>query len=327
MLLNILKINNYLVYVYLFLLALAAGIFSINYSANAPVLDNSALSFFLQQGNYGVVSKISGIILLLANVLLFDLCINSQEVVEKNNHIPSFLLSIFLCYAIGLNPLHPILFAQLLLSASLWFFISIYKADRVYSPIFNGAFCLAVATIIYPPYSLFMVLCFVCLLTLRTFSLREWLLAILGICLPYFFYFSLLFLFDKNPQQVFLILRDSFHAPSIPAYLKGSFLINFSVITIAVFALIFFLIKTVSNKIKTQKAFVIFLWMFIFSIPMWFIVSTGVAFGGLLSAMPLSVFCGIYLGSAKSRILAELLTWVLLILFIVSMLQQASIIN
>ena len=198
MLLNILKINNYLVYVYLFLLALIAGIFSINYTANASVFDNSALSFFFQQSDYGLVSKIIGVILLLANVLLFDLFINSQEVVEKNNHVPSFLLSVFLCYAISLNPLHPILFAQLLLSASLWFFISIYKSDKVYSPLFNGAFCLSAATIIYPPYILFTMLCFICLLVLRTFSLREWLLTILGICLPYFFYFSLLFLFDKN---------------------------------------------------------------------------------------------------------------------------------
>jgi hypothetical protein len=47
----------------------------------------------------------------------------------------------------------------------------------------------------------------------------------------------------------------------------------------------------------------------------------------LLSAMPLSIFCGIYLGNTKSRILAELLLWSLLILFVISMLQQASIIN
>ena len=152
-------------------------------------------------------------------------------------------------------------------------------------------------------------------------------MAILGICLPYFLYLSLLFLFDKGLYQVGLNLVNSFHVPSMPVYLKGSFLINFSVIVIAVFAFIFFLIKTVSNKIKTQKAFVIFLWMFILSAPTWFVVSTGAAFSGLLSAMPLSVFCGIYLGSAKSRILAELLAWVLLILFVVSMLQQASIIN
>ncbi len=327
MLLNILKINNYLAYVYLFLFAFIIGVFSVNYSANAFVFDNNILLFFFQSANYGLLSKISGIILLLANVFLFDLFITSQEVVEKNNHVPSFLLSIFLCYAISQNPLHPMLFAQLLISASLWCFISVYKSTNAYSPIFNGAFCLSAATIIYPSFGLFMVLCFVCLITLRTFNLREWLLAIIGISLPYFFYFSLLFLFDKDINQVVLNIVNSFHAPSIPAYLKGSFLINFIVISIAAFSLIFFLIKTVSNKIKSQKAFVIFLWMFIFSTPTWLIVSTGAAFSGLLSAMPLSVFCGIYLGSAKSRILAELLTWSLLILFVISMLQQASVIN
>ena len=327
MLLNILKINNYLAYVYLFLLALLIGIFSVNYSVNALVFDNSILFFCSQSGNYGLISKIAGIILLLTNVLLFDLFITSQEVAEKNNHVPSFLLSIFLCYAISQNPLHPMLFAQLLLTTSLWCFISFYKSDRAYSPVFNGSFCLSAATIIYPSYILFMVLCFICLITLRTFNLREWLLAIIGLCLPYFFYTSLLFLFDKDPHQFIFNVLNSFHAPSIPAYLKGSFLINFIVISIAVFSLIFFLIKTVSNKIKSQKAFVIFLWMFIFSIPTWLIVSTGAAFSGLLSAMPLSVFCGIYLGSAKSRILAELLAWVLLILFVISMLQQASVIN
>ena len=327
MLLNILKINNYLVYVYLFLVAFIIGVFSVNYSANVYVFDNSIFYFFFPSANYGLLSKIIGVILLIANVFLFDLFITSQEVAEKNNHVPSFLLGVFLCYAISQNPLHPMLFAQLLLTTSLWFFISVYKSNKAYSPIFNGAFCLSAATVIYPSFSIFMVLCFVCLITLRTFNLREWLLTIIGITLPYFFYCTLLFLFDKDPHQVVLNIVNSFHAPSIPAYLKGSFLINFIVICIAVFSLIFFLIKTVSNKIKSQKAFVIFLWMFIFSIPTWLVISTGAAFSGLLSAMPLSVFCGIYLGSAKSRILAELLTWVLLILFAVSMLQQASVIN
>jgi hypothetical protein len=327
MLLNILKINNYLAYVYLFLFAFILGIFAVKYSANEFVFGNTIFFFFFQSANYGLLSKIVGIILLLANVFLFDLFITSQEVVEKNNHVPSFLLNIFLCYAISQNPLHPMLFAQLLLTISLWGFISVYKSNKTYSSIFNGAFCLSTATIIYPSFGLFILLCFICLLTLRTFILREWLLAILGICLPYFFYVSLLFLFDKDPHQFIFNIVNSFHAPSIPAYLKGSFLINFIVISIAIFSLIFFLIKTVSNKIKSQKSFVIFLWMFIFSIPTWFIISTGAAFSGLLSAMPLSVFCGIYLGNAKSRILAELLTWVLLILFVISMLQQASVIN
>ena len=327
MLLNIFKINSYLAYVYLLLFTLILGVFAVNFSFNASVFGDSVLYFFFQSIQIGLFTKIAGIILLLLNVLVFDLFLNSQEITEKNNHVPTFLLGMFLCYAISQNPLHPILFAQLLISISMWRFISIYKSDKAFSAMFDGAFMLSVATILYPPYGVFILLCFICLLTLRTFSLREWILTIIGIITPYLLCFSLLFLLDKNPPQIILNLIDSYHKPSIPSYLRGSFLINFIVTSISVFSLIFFLLKSVSNKIKTQKAFVIFLWMFILSIPTWFIVSTGAAFSGLLSLMPLSIFCGIYLGNTKSRILAELLLWCFLSLFVISMLQQASVIN
>jgi len=327
MLLNIFKINSYLAYVYLLLFTLILGIFAVNFSFNASVFDDSVLYYFFQSTKMGLLTKIIGVVLLLLNVLVFDLLLNSQEITEKNNHVPGVLLGVFLCYAISQNPLHPILFAQLLISISMWRFISVYKSDKAFSGIFDGAFTLSAATILYPPYSVFILLCFIGLLTLRSFSLREWILTIIAIITPYLFYFSLLFLLDKNPPQIILNMVNSFHKPTIPSYLKGSFLINFIVTCISIFSLIFFLLKSVSNKIKTQKAFVIFLWMFILSIPTWFIVSTGVAFIGLSSIMPLSIFCGIYLGNTKSRILAELLLWCFISLFVISMLQQASVIN
>ena len=326
MLLNIFKINNYLANVYLLLLSLVLGLFVISLSVNADVFAHSVLSFFINASNFTVLSKIGGVLLLLANVFVFDLFMTSQEISEKNNHVPAFLLGIFLCYPISQNPLHPMLFAQLILCAAMWYFISVYKSDKAFSSLFNGAFFLSVATVFYPPYIVFIPICFICLLILRTFSLREWFLVLIGIILPYFFYISLLFLFDKNMQQPALNLANSFHAPSIPSNLKSSFIINLTVGFIALCALVFFLIKTVSNIIKTQKSFMIFMWVGLLSIPIWFIVNAGGTFSALLSAMPLSVFCGIYLGNTKRRILAELLLWLLLSMFIISMLQQASII-
>lgn len=326
MLLNIFKINNYSAYVYLLLFSLGLALFSASFTINVDVFANSVLSFFIYSPDFRVLGKIAGILLLLINVFVFDLFMTSQEVSEKNNHVPAFLLGVFLCYLLSQNPLHPILFAQLLLSAAMWYFVSTYKSDRTFSPVFDGALCISTATLFYPPFIVFIPTCFICLLILRSFVLREWILALIGIILPYFFYISLLFLFDKNMQQPALNLANSFHAPSIPISLKGSFLINLSVGLIAVFALIFFLIKTVSNVIKTQKSFIVFLWVFLLSIPAWFIVSTVGAFSLLLSAMPISVFCGIYLGNTKRRIFAELLLWLLVSMFIVSMLQQSSII-
>ena len=326
MLLNIFKINNYSTYVYLLLFSLGLGVFAVNFSAEVNVFANSILSFFINTTNFGILSKVLGLLFLVANVFVFDLFMTSQEISEKNNHVSAFLVSIFLCYPLSQNPLHPILFAQLLLTASMWYFVYSYKSDKALSSVFNGAFFLSVATVLYPPFIILLMMCFISLLLLRTFVLREWLLVSIGIILPYFFYISLLFLFDKNMQQPALNLVASFHALRIPTYFKGSFLINLLIGFIAFFSLVFFLTKTVTNIIKTQKAIMVFLWMFIISIPTWFVVSTGSAFTALPSAMPLSVFCGIYLGNTKRRILAELLLWLLLSMFVISMLQQASII-
>lgn len=326
MLLNIFKINSYLANIYLLLFTLILGVFTVAFGFNASVFSNSVLYYFFHSVQPGLLVKTGGIILLIANVLIFDLFLNSQEITEKDNHVPAFLLAVFLCYPLSQNPLHPILFSQIFISISMWKFISVYKSDKAFSGIFDGAFTLSLATILYPPFILFVLLCFTCLLTLRTFSLREWALTIIGILTPYLFYFSLLFLFDKDPHQILLNMHESFRRPGIPVYLKGSFLINFITLFISAFSLLFFVMKTVSNKIKTQKAFIVFLWMLILSAPAWFMVNAGVAFSGLLSVMPLSIFCGIYLGNTKSRILAELLLWALLTVFVISILQQASII-
>src|ERR1700761_7164998 len=114
MLLNIFKINSYLAYAYLLLFMLVLGVFTVNFSFSASVFSDSVLYYFFQSVQAGFLSKTVSVVLLLLNVLLFDLLLNSQEITEKNNHVPAFLLGIFLCYAISQNPLHPILFAQLL---------------------------------------------------------------------------------------------------------------------------------------------------------------------------------------------------------------------
>ena len=114
MLLNIFKINNHLASVYLLLFTLVLGIFAINLSVDADVFANSVLSFFIHTKDFGILSQIGGILLLLSNVLVFDLFMSSQEISEKSNRVPAFLLGIFLCYPLSQNPLHPLLFAQLL---------------------------------------------------------------------------------------------------------------------------------------------------------------------------------------------------------------------
>jgi hypothetical protein len=324
--LNFLKINGYAAYLYLLLFSLILGLFSVSFSYHASVFEESVLYYFFSSATNNWVVKIGGVVLLMANVLLLDLLFTRQEVTEKYNHVPAFISAVFSCYVLIQNPLHPLLFAQLLVGGGLWNYFSTYKANQELSAVFDGAFMLSVASIIYPPFCLFLALFVFSLLILRSFVLREWLLSLLGIIIPYLLYTAFLFLFGKKLQPIYKNVTISFHHFLIPSYINGSLTIYATVSLLVLATVIFFLLKPISNNVKTRKTLSIFVWMFILSVISWFSTDNGSVFIMWLSIIPLSLFIGSYLGNTKSRTFAEILLWIFLAAFVTSILQQANLI-
>jgi hypothetical protein len=329
MILRTLKLNDYRAWMYLLIFSGLVAVFAVLFSnVNNRVFDTDPLGFvftgdYVFFNNWGM--KAAGVLLLLANVILFDYVLISEELVEKNNHVPAFLLGLYFSYCLQQNPLHPQLLAQLLLTFSYKMFISTYRMERAAPRIFDGAFCLSCAVILYPPYWMFFALGFICLSVLRPFNAREYSLVIIGLGLPYLFYYTLLFLCDQSLQKPEEDIFNSFNRPAMPLYYKGSFLINFTTCLVVLFTGIFFLSKRTASKMKTQKALTVFLWTLVPCVGAMFITKSLYAFTGQMAVMPLTLFAGIYFGSAKRRILAEILLLVLLGVVIFSLMQYAEV--
>jgi hypothetical protein len=330
MILRTLKITDYRAWIYLLIFSALTGIFALVFDTrHEAVFSNSVLSF-VPSLNSPLIYKplwmqVIGLILLMSNVILFDHVLTSQEVVEKNNHVPAFLMGMYLVYPLQEHPLHPQLLAQLLLTFSYQRFISTYRLEKAGPRIFDGAFCLSCAVIIYPPYWVFFALGFICLAVLRSFTAREYSLVIIGIALPYLFYYTILFLCDLSLQKPVSDIVNSFHRPRMPIYLDGSFLVNFTTVVIVLFTGIFFLGKQASGKMKTQKALTIFLWALIPCLAAIFLTNNHFVFTGQMAIMPLSLFTGIYFGSAKRRTFAEVLLLLLTVAILLSTMQHAEL--
>ncbi len=330
MILRTLKINDYRAWVYLLVFSALIGTFAAFYGVNhGNVFASTPASFLFEGYNFSVFQsigfKIGGVLLLLANVVLLDHVLSSEELVEKNNHVPAFILGLYFAYSLQENGLHPQLFAQLLLTLSYKFFISTYRLERAGPRIFDGAFCLSCAVILYPPYWMFFALGFIAMGVLRPFNAREYSLVIIGLGLPYIFYYTLLFLCDQSLQKPEIDILNSFHTPTLPRYFDGSFLINFTSLLLVLFTGIFFLSKKVAGKMKTQKALTVFLWALIPCVGAMFITANHYVFTGQMAVMPLSLFAGIYIGSAKRRILAEILLLLLIAIIVISILQHTEL--
>lgn len=328
MILRTLKINDYRAWVYLLVFTALVAAFAIVFRLNHEhVFANTPASLLLRGSDRSVFNSIwmalAGGLLLLANVILYDHVLISEELVEKNNHAPAFLLGLYFAYSLQQNPLHPQLFAQLLLTLSYKLYISTYRVEKAAPRVFDGAFCLSCAVILYPPYWMFFALGFICLGVLRSFNPREYSLVIIGLALPYLFYYTLLFLFDGPMRKPADDIINSFHRPALPVYYAGSFLVNFTSIGIMLFTGIFFLGKRNLSKMKTQKALTVFLWALIPCLGAIFVTNHYYPFTGQMAVMPLTLFAGIYFGSAKRRILAEILLLLLVGVVLYTMMQQA----
>ncbi len=260
MLLRFLKVNDYRSWVYLFVFAILMGGFALSFGVkHVNIFENSLLSLFYFENANPLAAKITGVILLIANIFLFDYVLTSQELTSGDNHVPAYLLGLYLMYAFIESPLNPQLFAQLLLTFSFGRYIATYRVEKAGPSIFDGAFCLSCAVILYPPYWVFFAIGFICLGVMRAFNLREYSLVIIGLALPYLFYYTALFLWDQSMEKPMMDISHSFHKPAMPEYFKGSFLINFTSILVILFTILFFIKKgTLSGRIKTQKALTVF---------------------------------------------------------------------
>lgn len=329
MILRILKINDYRAWVYLFFLTLVMGILAaLLCRYHFDLFSDTVASFVFNRENQPAPEKwwfsVLGVLLLVGNVLLFDYVLSTEELIEKNNHVPAFLLGLYFSFALQENPLHPQLFAQLLLTLSYKLFISTYRVERAAPAIFDGAFCLACAVIIFPSYWVFFALGFICLGVMRPFNFREYNLVLLGIGLPYFFYYVLLFLFNGDLHKPLNDITHSLNTFKMPVYHKGSFLINFTSVLVVVFTCIYFISRPGAAKMKTQKALTVFIWTLLPCVGAMFITHNHNVFTGQMAVMPISLFAGIYFGSAKRRILAEILMLLLIAIVLISMMQHAG---
>ena len=171
MLLRFLKVNDYRSWLYLFVFGVLMSAFALSFGVkHVDVFENSALSLFNLDDTNTILVKIIGVILFIANIFLFDHVLTSQELTDSSNHVPAYLLGLYLIYASVENPLNPQLFAQLLLTFSFGRYIATYRVEKAAPSIFDGAFCLSCAVILYPPYWVFFAIGIICLAVMRAFN-------------------------------------------------------------------------------------------------------------------------------------------------------------
>ena len=191
------------------------------------------------------------------------------------------------------------------------FLISLFKNDFPVSALFDSGFVTGIASLIYFPAFVLIPFLLTTLIVLRPFRIKEWLITLIGIILPYFFVSTYMF---WNHELVPFWKKYLSHFHGIHPQILIVNQLPLLILGVSVFAfLILSLLKLRSNYrkniIRTRNYQQIFLILLIYGAG-WLVLCEKIElihFTFLL--IPVSVFCSYYFVAAKKIWIYEYALW------------------
>ncbi|MCF8245623.1 MAG: hypothetical protein K9J46_10740 [Saprospiraceae bacterium] len=148
-------------------------------------------------GSQGFMAHIIAIVLLVAQGYLVNVIAINNRLSNEINLLPGLFYVWFCCAIPDFLYLSPVLVGNTFFLIALNEIFGIYKNSACADKIFNAGLWLGVASLFYFPFVFFLLVLVAGLSILRAFNLQEFLMAVVGMFLPYFFAGMLFFWFNK----------------------------------------------------------------------------------------------------------------------------------
>jgi hypothetical protein len=259
-------------------------------------------------------------------VLLVSLISVNQEIVDKQNYFPVFLFLLLSVVAANPFQINPQIFTNVFVLFSIYKLLDIYRKDDVLKQIFEASFWLSVSAFITISSIISFPLFFICLLILRPFHWREWVIALLGFFLPMFMYECMAYLSDFNRGYIFEAAASYFRFMKIPSFSEYYLPISISIILLLIISVLYNLVNGFGNTVKKQRAKSILFWFIVFSTFGFFSGGANSSSIILTYAFPLSFFIGDFLFNLKQLKITNTILAILSLSAIIVFLGQFAVI-
>lgn len=138
--------------------------------------------------------------LVFFQALYFNYIMNHYKVYERSSYLPAFSYILISSLFLEFMLLTPALIANTFLLMALSRVFGFYKKESALSLIFDASMYTSIASLFFFPYAVFFIFIIASIVVLRPFSLREFLIAIVGVVLPYYFLGVYFFWIHQLPE-------------------------------------------------------------------------------------------------------------------------------
>jgi hypothetical protein len=233
----------------------------------------------------------------------------------------TFLPALFYLFFSALFPqcqvLNPVLPAVVFLMLAIIRIMDSYRKPGVAFNFFDAGVLISIGSLFYANLIWFGLLLIIGIALLRTGSIKEIAISILGLVTPYILVTGLYYVFGKDLLNFFSDIKENLFGNAESQLISRLTVIVLICIGLTlIISIVFLLMQMNTKKIKTRKTFSLLLWGFFISLILYFTLPSVSVEMIWITGIPASYFLTHYFVFARKRVLPEILFSVLFLLIL-----------
>ena len=276
---------------------------------------------------YGILSDLigtkplPGIIFTLSLVSLMAFImvnLNTKLVfINERTFLPALIYILLSGFFPQLQLLNPAIFGAIFLMLAIRRIMEAYRVPGTAFNFFDSGILIGIGSLFYANLIWFGLLIFIGIALLRTVDIKEIVISLIGLITPLIMTFGIYYLLGKDLKNLLILFEyNLFNKPATFVF-TGLTIVSISIAgLITTVSIIFLLMSMNTKKIRPRKTFTLFLWLFILSLSVYFLVPCVSIEIVWITAIPVSYFLSHYFVLVKKKWVPEIFFSVLFVLII-----------
>jgi hypothetical protein len=250
---------------------------------------------------------IACLLVLLIAVLLVNFN-TSAFFISERNFLPALIYILLSCYFPQYQILNPVLPAAIFLILGIRKIIESYKVQGTAFSLFDAGMLISIGSLFYASLIWFGLLLIIGIAILRTGSMKEVIISVLGLATPLFIVYGFFYVTGKDMDSMLSAVTYNLFTKD------GNVIIHTLTLAVLIFSAIIVLISVAqllsainSKKIKSRKTFILLLWTFLIIAGVTLLSDPVSAEIYWLAIIPTSYFLTHFFVFSRRRLLPEIM--------------------
>lgn len=269
-------------------------------------------------GDRNFIFHIISTTLIFFQALYFNYLVSYYRIMSRSSYLPAFSFILISSLFVEFMLLTSALIANTFLLFAMARIFAWYKKDKATGAVFDTSFLIAIASLFFFPYIVFFVFVIASLTVLRPFNLREYIISIIGLVLPYYFLGVYFFWINQLPEFLnSLVISELRFNAQVMERSTRILTVGIPMLAVIAWTALYIQANLFRMVVQVRNYLIVFAWFFVAGILSLLVQFKGELFHFVWLTMPAGLAFAFFFAEFKRKAVSEIvhLFLILAILF------------